>query len=300
MDNRIVADPVLLAEPAATLELLRARASTLAGDFSGEVAPYNTLPHSLRDADFVPSAKLNLELFFRYVIEHVEPSVEDTQPLIDRAVTLVHDGMGLTEVLTNYRVGAAFFWSQLIPLLDRDEYRVVPEVGLRLTEYMGLIMARIATALVEDARQPRWDILERQHEVADALLSGREPGGWAVDPESPLAPAFLIAVVRLGEPTPGTLTRLRSRIAHLPGTLLHRDSGAGPPWSRCRRTAESRSTCWWMRWRCAIFGRIRSSGSVWPRPRHTRRFPPRTPRPRSWPRWRAVCNSRTSCAVSRT
>ncbi|MET9490455.1 helix-turn-helix domain-containing protein [Nocardia sp. NPDC006630] len=225
MNNHIVADPVLLAEPAATLELLRARATTLAGEFSGEVAPYDTLPHSMRDADFVPSAKLNLELFFRYVIEHIEPSAEDTQPLIDRAVTLVHDGMGLTEVLTNYRVGAAFFWSQLIPLMDRDEYGVVPEVGLRLTEYMGLIMARIATALVEDARQPRWDILERQHEVADALLSGREPGSWAVDPESPLAPAFLIAVVRLGEPTPGTLTRLRSRIAHLPGTLLHRDSG---------------------------------------------------------------------------
>lgn len=48
---------------------------------------------------------------------------------------------------------------------------------------------------------------------------------WATDPESPPAPAFLIAVVRLGEPTPGTLTRLRGHLAHLPGTLLHRDGG---------------------------------------------------------------------------
>lgn len=210
---------------AAAVELLRERATTLAGEFSADVPPYNALPHSMRDADFVPSAKLNIELFFRYLSEGIEPSLTDTQPLIDRALTLVHDGMPLTEVLGNYRVGAAFYWAQLIPLLDRDDYGVVPKVGLKLTEYLGLIMARIANALVEDARQPRWDLLERQREVADALLTGRAPSVWALDPETPIAAAFFIAVVRLGEPTPGTLTRLRSRIAHLAGTLLHRDSG---------------------------------------------------------------------------
>ncbi|MFB7716096.1 MULTISPECIES: PucR family transcriptional regulator [unclassified Nocardia] len=208
-----------------TLELLRERATALATAVSGATQPYDELPHSFRDADFVPGATLNLELFFRYLIEDIEPSVADTQPLIDRALTLVHDGMSLDEVLANYRVGAAFFWAQLMPLLDVREYGVVPQVGLRLTEYLGLIMGRIAGALVEDARQPRWDLLERQREIADALLTGREPAGWAVDPESPPAPAFLVAVIRLGEPAPGTLTRLRSRLATLPGTLLHRDSG---------------------------------------------------------------------------
>ncbi|NNH74687.1 helix-turn-helix domain-containing protein [Nocardia uniformis] len=214
-----------IAARAAVFERLRQRATALVGEFSADAPPYDAIPHSMLDADFVVSAKLNIALFFRYLVEGFEPTSEDTQPLVDRVVNLVHDGMPLTESLTNYRVGSGFFWSELMRLLDPGEYPVIPELGLRLTEYLSLIMSRIANALVEDARQPRWDLLERQREIADALLTGRDPSGWAHDPEVPIADAFLIAVVRLGEPTPGTLTGLRSRIADLPGTLLHRDSG---------------------------------------------------------------------------
>ncbi|MEU0539512.1 helix-turn-helix domain-containing protein [Nocardia sp. NPDC005978] len=212
-------------DTAAVFDLLRERATALAASFSVELPANGALPHSMRDADFVPSARVNLELFFRYLIDGVEPTVVDTQPLIDRAMTLVHDGMPVAEVWHNYRAGTAFFWSALVPLVEDADYRLIPQVSLRLTDYIGLIMGRIAGALVEDARQPRWDLLERQHELADALLAGRDPGSWALDPETTVPPAFLIAAVRLGDPTPGTLTQLRSRLAHLPGTLLHRDSG---------------------------------------------------------------------------
>lgn len=225
MEDLMESHDIATSDPTAVLELLRERAAALADSFSVDIAPYDGLPHSLRDADFVPSARVNFELFFRHLIDGIEPSAEDMQPLVDRAMALVHDGMAVTEVLNNYRVGAAFFWAQLMPLLDQSGYHIVPQVSLRLTDYLGLIMARIASALVEDARQPRWDLLERQHEIADALLSGRDPSNWTSDPETMIPASFLIAVVRLGEPSPGTLTKLRSRIVHLPGTLLHRDSG---------------------------------------------------------------------------
>ncbi|MGW4848177.1 PucR family transcriptional regulator [Nocardia brasiliensis] len=203
---------------------LRMRAATLASDFRVAAAPYAELPQSMFDADFVPSAELNVELFFRYAAAGVEPSEQDTGPLVERAVRLVRDGMPLDEVLTNYRVGVSFFWAQLMPALGADDHPFVPELGLRLTTYAGLVMSRIAIALVEDARQPRWDLLE-QNEIAAALLAGRDPGEWARELEDPLADAFLVAAVRQGDSTPGRLTDLRYRIGKVPGAFLHRDSG---------------------------------------------------------------------------
>ncbi|MEV0245179.1 helix-turn-helix domain-containing protein [Nocardia sp. NPDC050712] len=205
------------------LEGLRDRAVALVGAFSADSAPYNALPASMMDADFVPSATLNVSLFFRYLIEEIAPSEEDTAPLVLRAVTLVHDGMPLVEVLHNYRAGIEFLFAHLVPQVA--DVGVVTDIALRVTDYLGLIMSRITVALVDEARQPRWDLLERQREVVDALLTGREPAGWAQDPESPIGTAYLVAVVRLGEPTPGTLTGLRGRINTVPGTLMHRDSG---------------------------------------------------------------------------
>ncbi|MFI1920206.1 PucR family transcriptional regulator [Nocardia sp. NPDC020380] len=209
----------------APLERLAREATELVRELGSGGTPFDALPHSMQDADFVPSAQLNIELFFRYLAEGDEPPEEATRPLVDRVVGLVRDGMPLTEVLTNYRVGAGFFWAQLLPLLEWQDYDVVPKLGLRLTEYLSLIMARIAIAVAGDVRHPGWDSLERQREIADALLNGRDPSDWAHDPEHPIPAAFLVAAVRLGEPTPGTLTALRGRIAAVPGALLHRDSG---------------------------------------------------------------------------
>ncbi|MBL1078283.1 helix-turn-helix domain-containing protein [Nocardia sp. 2] len=207
------------------IERIRARATQLAGQFNIEVPPYNVLPHSMLDADFMPAVQLNIELFFRCLADGTEPTEDDLRPLVDRAVRLVRDGMSIEEILTNYRHGVAFFWSQLIPMLDRHEYALLPELGLRVTNHTGLVISHIASALVGDARQPRWDLLVRQSEIAADLLAGRDPGGWARDPEIPIADAFLVAVIRLGEPSPGTLTGLRTRIGGLAGTLLHRDPG---------------------------------------------------------------------------
>ncbi|WP_069159900.1 PucR family transcriptional regulator [Nocardia altamirensis] len=208
----------------AMIAAIRARAIALTDQVRVDVPPYDALPASLFVADFVPSARLNLELFFRYAVDNVEPSEHDTLPLIERAMKLVRDGMPLAEVLTNYRVGIGFFWSQLMPAIDAGDHPLIPQLGLLLTNYSSLVMSRIAIALVDDARQPRWDLLE-QNEIAAALLAGRDPSEWTRDHEVTLAEAFLVAVIRLGESAPGTLTGLRSRIGKVPGAFLHRDRG---------------------------------------------------------------------------
>ncbi|MEV6562116.1 helix-turn-helix domain-containing protein [Nocardia sp. NPDC051756] len=209
----------------AVVDRIRSRATALAEGLTADVAPADSLPHSLVYADFVPGARLNIELFLRFLADGVDLPEADTRPLIDRAVRLVHDGMPLDEALANYRVGINFFWSQLLPTLDHDDYLLIPEISLRVTAYLSLVVSRIAGALVGAARQPSWDLLERRREIAADLLAGRDPSGWARDPELSIADAFLVAAIRLGEPTPGTLTGLRTRINSLPNSFLHRDHG---------------------------------------------------------------------------
>ncbi|MFJ4650596.1 PucR family transcriptional regulator [Nocardia sp. NPDC088792] len=207
-----------------TVDILQQQANNLIRDFTAETLSFNALPQSILDADFVHSAHLNIELFFRYLAEGIEPSEAATRPLVDRATELIRDGMSVSEALGNYREGARFFWAQLVPLVEEQEPAMLQELGSRLTGYLGLITARIAEALVADVRQPHWELLEHQHEIADALLTGRSLGGWVGDPETPLADAYLVTAIRMGAAAPGALTAVRRALAAEPGTLLHRDS----------------------------------------------------------------------------
>jgi len=202
-----------------------ARAHARAAGLATTLKTDDLLPHSMLDADFVPSVQLNIALFFRSLVMEHELTREDTRPIVERALRLVRDGMSLEEILTNYRVGTAFLWSESILALEPEEYPLLPKLGLCLTNYLNLVVTHIATTLIEDSRQPRWDLLERQGEIAADLLAGREVSGWTGAPDIPIAESFIVAAVRLGHPAPGTLTALRDRLGRLPGTFLYRDNG---------------------------------------------------------------------------
>ncbi|WCT05858.1 PucR family transcriptional regulator [Rhodococcus qingshengii] len=202
-----------------------ARAHARAAGLATTLKTDDLLPHSMLDADFVPSVQLNIALFFRSLVMEHELTREDTRPIVERALRLVRDGMSLEEILTNYRVGTAFLWSESILALEPEEYPLLPKLGLCLTNYLNLVVTHIATTLIEDSRQPRWDLLERQGEIAADLLAGRGVSGWTGAPDIPIAESFLVAAVRLGQPAPGTLTTLRHRLGRLPGTFLYRDNG---------------------------------------------------------------------------
>ncbi|KAA8885389.1 PucR family transcriptional regulator [Nocardia colli] len=206
-----------------TIERLLADAIALVDGFSTQSPVYDVLPSSLVDADFVPAAELNVRLFFRFWLDGNPPTEEDTRPLVNRAVSLLHDGMPLEEVLGNYRAGVDFLWSQLPTTASPAGRAALAEIGRPLSEYLSLMTARIAMACVEDARRRPSDELERRRGIVDALLAGRDPGDWLDDPTVPVADAFVVAVIRPGDPGPGTLTELRHRIHDLPGAFLRRD-----------------------------------------------------------------------------
>ncbi|WP_067825085.1 PucR family transcriptional regulator [Nocardia inohanensis] len=209
----------------AVLREWQARANALIADFAAGEPPYDRLPKSMLDADFLPAAQLNVELFFDYLDTGVEPAEDQSLPLVQRVLSLTRDGMPLAEALTNYRVGTSFLWSHVTAASTPAEAELKSAVALRLIEYVTLMTSRFAEACLDDARQIRYDRVERAREIAEALLTGRDPYEWAEDAALSLADAYLVAAIRLDNPQPGILTTLRRRLGEISGAFLHRDSG---------------------------------------------------------------------------
>lgn len=207
------------------LRVLYSRASSLIDGFSGELRGHEAIPQSLMDADFVPGARLNLDLFFKLLAKGMHPTDEEIRPLIERATALVRDGMPLDEVLANYRIGTSFVWSQLIRSASDPLRDVLLAAALPLAQYLSTMTARIAIACVQHTPDPRWEQREYRRGITDALLAGSDPFEWAHDPAIPVADAFLVAVFRLGRPSPGTMTQLRNQINEIPGSFVRLDSG---------------------------------------------------------------------------
>lgn len=201
------------------------RAVALIANFAVGAPPYDALPKSMMDADFLPAAYLNIELFFRFVRTGEEPGEADTEPLVARAVSLVRDGMPLAEALTNYRVGLSFVWSQVVGTPAPEAAVTAATSAFRLAQYVALMTARIADACVDDVRQSRYDRIEQHRAIAEALLTGGDPYEWAEDAAVTLVDAYVVGVIRLGDSPPGILTELRRRLAGIAGSFLYRDSG---------------------------------------------------------------------------
>lgn len=209
----------------AVLHEWQARANALIADFAAGEPPYDRLPKSMLDADFLPAAQLNIELFFDFLDTGVEPAEDQSLPLVHRVLSLTRDGMPLAEALANYRAGTTFLWTHVAVTATPEQAELKSTVALRLIEYVTLMTSRFAEACLEDARQIRYDRVERAREIAEALLTGRDPYEWAEDAALSLADSYLVAAIRLDNPQPGILTTLRRRISEMSGAFLHRDSG---------------------------------------------------------------------------
>ncbi|MET8778231.1 helix-turn-helix domain-containing protein [Nocardia sp. NPDC004654] len=204
-------------------DLHRAAAALLEG-FYGTLPPYAQLPFSLVETDFARGAKLNVDLFFQYLRRGVEPSEADTRELVELAMDRLRDGTPLADVLERYRLGAAFLWDRLRDSAGADETLLL-DASPALLKYITLVGSRIATAAVQRAHDPRWELLERRRGIAEALLAGRDPVEWADDPVIPVADAFLVAVFRLCGSNGGPAAALRHRVEAIPGVFLRLDTG---------------------------------------------------------------------------
>ncbi|QBS45307.1 CdaR family transcriptional regulator [Nocardia sp. CS682] len=181
------------------------------------------LPVSMVEAEFAAGALLNLDLFFRFFRTGVEPTEDETQPLIRRAMDLVKGGMPLADILYNYRVTTRLIWSALLEHSSEQARTALLDMALPLMQYLSITTSRIAIACVEYANDSRSDLIEQRRRVGSALLTGRDPWDWASDIEVAIADRFLVAVCRSVNTGCEAAMRVRTRIRLMPNTFLVRE-----------------------------------------------------------------------------
>ncbi|MBL1073864.1 helix-turn-helix domain-containing protein [Nocardia sp. 2] len=208
------------------LEELYRRAVVVREEFtSTALPPYQNLPQTLVASGFERGSKLNVDLFFDYLRTGQLPCEDETREVVEIALGRVRDGEPLDQVLDRYRIGADFIWSRLRAAADEGDRELLTDAAMPLLNYITLVTTRIATACVQRAHDPRWELLERRRAIADALLTGRDPIEWADEPAIAVPDAFVIAVFRLGAARSSDTSELRHRVEAIPGVFLRLDSG---------------------------------------------------------------------------
>ncbi|MFD6354720.1 PucR family transcriptional regulator [Nocardia tengchongensis] len=208
-----------------TLEELYQRAVVARAEFPALAPPYPKLPESLVTSGFERGTALNVDLFFDFLRTGDAPSPEDTAEVVQIALSRIRDGETLEEVLGRYSLGAELIWSRVRETSHGPERELLDDAAITLLRYITLITTRIATACVQRAHDPRWELLERRRAIADALLTGRDPVEWAGEPAVAVPDAFLLAAFRLGTAHGADTAELRHRIEAIPGVFLRLDSG---------------------------------------------------------------------------
>ncbi|MET8423284.1 helix-turn-helix domain-containing protein [Nocardia sp. NPDC004860] len=208
-----------------TLEELYRRAVVARTEVPAAMPRYRTLPEPLVAGGFERGISLNVDLFFEFMRSGRAPSPEDTQEVVQIALSRVRDGESLEDVLGRYSMGAEYLWSRLKDTASEPERELLEDAAVSLLRYITLLTTRIAAACVQRAHDPRWELLERRRAIADALLAGRDPIEWADEPAITVPDAFLVAAFRLGTTRSADTGELRHRIESIPGVFLRLDSG---------------------------------------------------------------------------
>ncbi|GAB2536986.1 PucR family transcriptional regulator [Nocardia heshunensis] len=275
------------------LEELYRRAVVAREQIPGAVGPYRTLPEPLVASGFERGTKLNVDLFFDFVRSGRMPAAEDTHELVEIALSRVRDGESLEDVLGRYSLGAEYLWSRLKETATEPERELLNDAAVSLLQYVTLLTTRIATACVQRAHDPRWELLERRRAIADALLTGHDPIEWAEEPAIAVPDAFLVAVFRLGSTRGSDTSELRHRIEAIPGVFLRLDSGGWTALLPLQPGDDGTATL------AALSGRLPAHGQL-PRPALGQAAPATDVPPRSVPPapyWVGVATATSRSAV---
>ncbi|MEU6558854.1 PucR family transcriptional regulator [Nocardia nova] len=203
---------------------LRERACGLVTGFSEEVPAYSQLPSALSEAEFARGARMNVEMFFDFLVSGVLPTATAMSEVVDLALERVRQGVPLDSVLSRYRIAAVYLMSALQRSAGPQEQAVLTAVGPRLMEFVAAATARVAVACVEDVSDPLWEQRDRRRAIAEALLEGRDPLVWSQETAIPVASAFLVAVFEVAVcADPARVTRMRGEFDRIMGTFVRMD-----------------------------------------------------------------------------
>lgn len=136
-------------------------------------------------------------------------------------VWLVRHGTPPLEALTRSQPSGEQLRTEIAPV----EADPGPAFTQRLTDYFGVIMSRMAVALIDEKDEPDSVDEKRRRDIVAALLGGHPVDRCAVGIDSTLAHAYLVVTLSVGEPALGMLADVWNRVNAIPGVLTYRTDG---------------------------------------------------------------------------
>ncbi|MFI8977333.1 PucR family transcriptional regulator [Nocardia asteroides] len=208
------------AQRAESIDRLYRQATAYGREFT-DTATYSKLPRQLVAEDLAYGTQLNIDLFFAFLRSGQMPDAQDTAELVELALQRVRDGEPLERVLAQYRGAAEYLWSRALARADEVGTELLGHAAVPLIGYITTMVSRIANAVVaETGGQPR---PHRRRGIAEALLAGRDPAGWAGEPVAHLPDTFTVAVFRLS-PGHTEAAELLRKVEMSPGVYLRLDN----------------------------------------------------------------------------
>ena len=149
-----------------------ALAKRMAGAFRSEIAGYRRLPAAVVEQQIFEISRRNVELFFRSIIEGVQPTDEELAPFRESAEERATEGMALEDLLAAYRLGGRLGWQAIREAAGPGDEQALL-LGAELTmRYVDRVSGAVAQTYLDERQHLVSEEERRLRELLDAVVSG--------------------------------------------------------------------------------------------------------------------------------
>jgi hypothetical protein len=166
--------------------------------FVAEIPLYGLLPREQLDGEILAITDANLRLFFTTLREGRMLDADELTEVRMSAARRAEERVPLDAVLSAYHVGGRIGWQALAEAATPDETGALIAAAERVLAYVQQVSAAVAAAYLEEQQTIYGEERDARRGLASALLSGEPADALAARLGAPIAPAYLVAALRLG------------------------------------------------------------------------------------------------------
>jgi hypothetical protein len=137
--------------------------------FQAEIPAYATLPETMLQGEILGTARRNLGLFFRSLVDERPLSDAELHPFRESARQRAAEGLPLEDLLQAYRLGGRLGWEALVACAAPDEQSVLLPSVARLMEYIDRVSDAVTATYNDERRHVVSDEERRVHELFEGL-----------------------------------------------------------------------------------------------------------------------------------
>ena len=166
--------------------------------FVAEIPLYGVLPREQLEGEILAITEANLRLFFTTLREGRRLDSDELGEVRTSAARRAEERVPLDAVLSAYHVGGRIGWQALVEAATEEETAALISAAERVLAYVQQVSAAVAAAYLEEQQTIYGEERDARRGLASALLSGEPADALAARLGAPIAPAYLVAALRLG------------------------------------------------------------------------------------------------------